>query len=264
MSSVIVTAETREQLRREVEPYAWRSYDLPSPGTTFTLPQVGEARAAFDALSIDERARIEGIERALAAHADAERATREASEVREARRRRLRAAGADVTDDVERALVRDELRDTAAIQAARRWCRSRGRAWLMLAGPVGCGKTVAAADTVAFGPDGSMWLRADALCRVFSSSYSEQQTQQQRARTVELLVIDDLGCENDPARMLGVLLDLLDHRKSAHRRPTIVTSNLTRRALQERYPDTRLASRLVESVEWIGLVGSDLRREVSP
>jgi DNA replication protein DnaC len=256
----MLTDANRDELCREVEVYAARSFPLFGDASAPHNTRTHAARAAWDALTPAGQARVADIERAQQVDRAARHAAFESAQVRDSRYQRLRDAGVEVTDAVERMLLDHELRDTDAIKSVRHWFERRQEPWMVLAGPVGCGKSVAAAAAVAYGPT-ALWLRSDALCRVFSSNYSEQRELQERVRTISLLVVDDLGAEPDPARMLLVLFDLLDARKSARRRPTIVTTNATRRALLERYPEPRLTSRLVESVQWFGLTGPDLRQE---
>lgn len=71
------------------------------------------------------------------------------------------------------------------------------------------------------------------------------------------LVIDDLGCE--PKNEIDVALaELLDAREGRAEADTIITTNLTKSALAERY-DARLVSRLQRG-ELVALRGRDRRR----
>lgn len=163
------------------------------------------------------------------------------------------------TDAMREALLAATFSETDAVKCAEAWWAERDKPWLLLSGPTGCGKSMAAASIPAEYTCAD-FMRADELVRVFSSMFGDQYEQQQKLRDASLLVIDDLGCELDSARMLPTLLDLLDSRQSARNRPTIVTTNLTPAAFRERYANDRLNSRMAELVRWEGLTGPDLRR----
>lgn len=182
----------------------------------------------------------------------------------EAQQKRIKRAertrGFRCTDAMRDALLDATYAETDAVKRARDWYASRDKPWLLLSGPTGCGKSMAAAS-IPVENYGADFVRADELVRVFASMFGELHEQQQRLRDVGLLVIDDLGCELDHARMLPALLDLLDARQSARRHPTIVTTNLTAAAFRERYANDRLNSRMAELVRWEGLTGDDMRRK---
>lgn len=163
------------------------------------------------------------------------------------------------TDAMREALVAATYTDTDAVKCARDWFAQRDKPWLVLSGPTGCGKSMAAAAVPAENRT-AMFIRADELVRLFSSMFGDQYERQQKLRDTQLLVIDDLGCELDSTRMLPALLDLLDARQSARKHPTIVTTNLTPAAFRERYANDRLNSRMAELVRWEGITSPDLRR----
>jgi DNA replication protein DnaC len=164
------------------------------------------------------------------------------------------------TDAMSESLIAGTYGVTDAVTRARTWVENRDKPWLLLSGPTGCGKTMAAAS-IAAERGYADFVRADELVRVFSSMFGDQYERQQELRDARLLVIDDLGCELDHTRMLPALLDLLDARQSARRHPTVVTTNLTPAAFRERYANDRLNSRMAELVRWEGLTGDDLRRK---
>lgn len=175
---------------------------------------------------------------------------------------RLDASGCRVDDEVRAALADPTLiaiSHTQAERAAEDWL-SRGakrEAVLVLSGPSGCGKTVALA-LVCF-THTARYVTAENVCRVFSANFGEQLEVQQHIRDAPLLAIDDVGTETDDRRMLSVLLDVLDARPSASRTPTLITTNLTKKAFAERYPNERLISRMAR-VRWEAVGGEDLRR----
>ncbi len=198
---------------------------------------------------------------ALAKKHEAERAQREIDERCDRRSARLDAAkDCRITDEVRAALVADEgLRETASLVAARAWYEDVTRKpWLVLAGNTGCGKSVAAAYTIA--RNGGLWIRAERLVRVFYANFGDQFEEQEKIRDCGLLVLDDVASELDASRMQSALIELLDARKS-RRQCTVVTTNLSKTAFAARYGNERLISRLHESVLWVGDGASaDMRR----
>lgn len=182
-------------------------------------------------------------------------------EWRKSRDKRIeRIEGFRCTDSMREALLASTYSETDAVKRANAWWADRDKPWLLLSGPTGCGKSMAAASIPADNCRAT-FMRADELVRVFSSMFGEQYEAQQKVRDCNLLVLDDLGCELDASRMLPALLDLLDARQSARKHPTIVTSNLTAAAFRDRYANDRLNSRMAELVRWEGLTGEDLRRK---
>lgn len=175
--------------------------------------------------------------------------------------RKFAESGCAVTDGVFAALRADTLSETPATIALANWWEQRRKLekpWLVLSGPAGVGKTVAVAHML--WTLGGRFVRADELVRLFASMFGEQYEKQQELRDAHSLVIDDVGGELDHTRMLPALLDLLDSRKSAYNRPTIVTTNLGKKDFAARYSNERLMSRMAESVHWVSLSGEDLRR----
>ena len=67
----------------------------------------------------------------------------------------------------------------------------------------------------------------------------------QEARNAPLLIIDDLGCEVESATNKAIINDLIANRYS-HRKPTIITSNLSMEELQSRYKD-RMYERILQT-----------------
>lgn len=187
-----------------------------------------------------------------------ERKMRETNAQRE-RARRYSEAGFRLPDHVAAALHAGELEATDAMKRVREWYRSPTRsAWLCLSSGAGTGKTVAGADL--YCSTYGRWATAGEIVRVFSAMFGEQYELQEKYRNARLLVIDDVGTESDAARMLNVLLELLDARPSAAATPTLITTNLTRKAFAERYANERLMSRLAQLVQWASVSGSDMRR----
>ena len=73
----------------------------------------------------------------------------------------------------------------------------------------------------------------------------------------DLLIIDDLGTEFTNAFVASQLFSCISERDLG-RRPTIISTNLSLRDIQNRYSD-RVFSRLTSSYELCKLTGRDIR-----
>jgi len=149
-----------------------------------------------------------------------------------------------------------------ALDAAREFAADP-TGWLVFTGPYGCGKTHLAAaianDRVARGlpvlfvvvPDLLDYLRAS-YAPNSPASYDERFDQ---VRTIELLVLDDLGTQNTTPWAAEKLYQLLNYRYYA-KLPTVITTNQT---LWDMEP--RLASRLKDQglVKLVPIQSSDFR-----
>lgn len=143
------------------------------------------------------------------------------------------------------------------------------RLCLVLQGAVGVGKTWAAfalgdraarngatvAAHVVF--DYLTAAREHVVGRVAADQVSDRQRLLDRARTVELLILDDLGAEKGSEWAQSYLTALLDTRVSLGLR-TIVTTNTDSNRIKEIYGG-RFASRLYGSATVITISGPDLR-----
>jgi DNA replication protein DnaC len=176
------------------------------------------------------------------------------------RSERLTRSGCRVPDDVRRAIIAGNVEHRHATQALMAWYTNTQRtAAFVMSGTTGCGKTVAIA-TLAAQWD-TLYLGADDVNRIFSANFGEQLAKQERIRdTNALLVLDDVGTEIDGARMLPTLLEIINARASATFTPTVIATNLTKKAFAERYPNERLLSRMAR-VQWTTVQGEDLRRQ---
>lgn len=76
-------------------------------------------------------------------------------------------------------------------------------------------------------------------------------------READLLILDDLGGEKVSDFSLQELFTLINHRIN-HRRPLVVSTNLSPKALEEVYT-ARIFSRLMGSARLIKLEGDDIR-----
>lgn len=133
---------------------------------------------------------------------------------------------------------------STALKAAQHYAHTLN-GWFLLMGGYGCGKTHLAAavahQVVSLGigaifltvPDLLDWLRSS-----FSDSDTSFEERFNEIRNVRLLVLDDLGTQNATAWAREKLFQLIDHRY-IHRLPTVITTNLNLREIDE-----RIASRL--------------------
>ena len=127
------------------------------------------------------------------------------------------------------------------------------RGWLVLCGPYGCGKS-----HLAYAVAGA-YLRArhgvyvstvpdllDALRRSFDGKKGEEPFERRfdLVRNAELLVLDDLGAQNDTPWAAEKLYQIVDHR---YRRklPMIITTNVNLYAPQGRI-EPRILSRILD------------------
>ena len=176
---------------------------------------------------------------------------------RQRREAHLQQSRACVTDAMREAIVDGSLSPTEAVQAVARWLERRPTPWLILSGKPDSGKSGAAA--AALGDHGGRWFSSNEVVHAFAGMFGEALTAQQQAKDASLLVIDELGGEDEPARMVSALLQLLNARNSASRTPVIATTNLTFDALAKRYANERVRSRFNELVSWVPISPASLR-----
>lgn len=177
------------------------------------------------------------------------------------RRDNLRAQRVPLRDEIAAAIVTDKgLRETRSMQLVKRWLTTHNPPpVLVLHGGTGCGKTVAAGYVIAF--TGGRFRSAARLARVFAANFGAPAEEQDELLTWSTLVIDDLGGEANPEILASALLEVLDVRQGG-RRMTLITTNLDRDLVIERYRNERLASRLSDPrvVSWCADSGPDLRK----
>lgn len=141
---------------------------------------------------------------------------------------------------------------------------------LMFLGNVGTGKTFAAcciANALIEKGYRALVATASDLIRAVKNPYTEAETFQ-RIREVELLVIDDIGTQNNSERDLKLLFDIVDTRKRA-KKPLIITSNLSVKELKDTsdYNRHRVYNRINElcscPISPIILTGDSIRDEIA-
>ena len=149
----------------------------------------------------------------------------------------------------------------AAVPAANRWLK--GAHDLYLEGPVGVGKSRLASslanEAVSLGASAAFFDVSDLLDRARAFEFGDGTNPIPQARSVDILVLDDVGSgEKASNYTLRVLLGLYNHRLANSRR-TILTSNLGLDSLSQWLQDDRLSSRIVGSAEVVVMSGDDYR-----
>jgi chromosomal replication initiation ATPase DnaA len=185
----------------------------------------------------------------------AERETRrqlEREEALKARSREFVARG--MPRRVADIVVSGRAESTAALRAAKAWWGQRERTILVLSGPRGCGKTVAA-GWVCAQESNAEFLPASQLARI--GLYDEQRFRALRAWRV--LVLDDLGLEySDQKGAFLSLLDALVDARSADESRTVITTNLPSQEFVMRYGE-RIADRMREAGLFVEIADASLR-----
>lgn len=189
-------------------------------------------------------------------HSEMNRIEQQWEEVRRAERvlNKLKSAGVGERT-IESMSV---LKETAAVVAVREWTPNP-TTWLLLAGSVGTGKTVAAAwclKTMADLDRSVAFTRAGELARL--SGFDEGARQLSRLKEVRYLVVDDLGTECANQWGQSILHELFDHRHEAKLK-TIITSNLKRTDARARLGD-RMSDRVQGDGKIAWLEGKSLRQ----
>lgn len=141
-------------------------------------------------------------------------------------------------ETVETTPVTQRVREYLAHEAPRGRC-------LMLMGPTGTGKTMAAVCALrACSSEGRFVFTPDLVSTVTAGAFQERHGALKLAKQAELLVVDDLGAEQAKSGGLGATtIDELLVQREAELLPTIITTNLVVDELRARLTD-RLVDRL--------------------
>ena len=154
-------------------------------------------------------------------------------------------------------LASDDIQQTRAVKATRLWLATE-QPVLVLSGPCGRGKTVACADALL--RQHGRYARASDVARLFLASFGDDvELREKLIHEPQLLVLDDIGTELRADLMSVALIEAVDARRRGQR--TILITNLSRAAFEQRYADERLHSRLAQAATWIIDPGADLRRQ---
>lgn len=138
------------------------------------------------------------------------------------------------------AIVHDRCEPTRALQLVQPWVAG----WLpvmALLGETDAGKTIAAGWALARMP--GLYIEANELARRRRAAFGGPDAVFDRAVRAQLLVVDELGAEDDAAAASAALHEVINRRQRGRR--TLLLGNLDARAFVERY-DARTISRLRE------------------
>lgn len=139
---------------------------------------------------------------------------------------------------------------------------------IIFGGPPGPGKTTIAAIILKYLARAGWpcWMTSlgeivENIQRSWNSDDEHTAEFLQKCRTVDFLLIDDLGKEHTgPSGFSSTIFDNLIRYRVQHRLPTFVTTNLTRKTIKERYGDALLS--LIEGKCTVVTVnGTDIRKE---
>ena len=92
----------------------------------------------------------------------------------------------------------------------------------------------------------------------FGRQYSGERTYEQELLETDLLIIDDLGVEFSTQFTVSCVYNILNSRILS-RRPTIISTNLTPRELEEKYTQ-RITSRIIGNFVSLRFTGKDIRQ----
>lgn len=187
---------------------------------------------------------------------DAELARYERRRERERREELLRTSGVAEVLSAHGldAVVRDRCEPTRALELVQQWLASP---WpvMLLCGPPGTGKTVAAAWALAARP--GRYVELERLCQLRRERYGDPGETYWRCLQAEMLVVDELGAEEDRARGVATLHEVIDRRQRCPRR-TMLLGNLDASQLRARY-DERTLDRLREVAVIRAVTGTSMR-----
>lgn len=165
----------------------------------------------------------------------------------------------------------DPGRQPVAMKAAREYAgdwnqvRAQGR-WLFLSGPVGTGKTALAygilQELLTQGVSGLAETVPELMDHLRPGRDDQSYERLEALKTIDLLVLDDLGAQKDTDWVTERLFIILDARYR-EMRPTILTSNEHLESL-ERVPGwKRIVDRILESAQLLRMTGPSRRVETA-
>lgn len=148
------------------------------------------------------------------------------------------------------------IQETESLQEVKKFSDEVDALFLILAGGLGVGKTVAAAWATDSYQLSALFVDATEIAR--ASWYDNEAYG--RWERVDLLVIDDLGVEYaDKKGGFTMQLDGLLNSRYNNGLKTIITTNLTLERFKERYSE-RVMDRIHECGRFVELRGRNLRR----
>jgi DNA replication protein DnaC len=150
-----------------------------------------------------------------------------------------------------------------ALQEARAFHPKRSNLYLW--GPCGTGKTHLASGIAAKwfweGARVDFWKPPALMRHMRVKEADEQERRIERASTVPLFVLDDLGVGMATEFYNQILWEIIDNRDMTKRNGLIITSNLSLAALAEKLGDDRLPSRIEGLCKIVKIEGKDYRQE---
>jgi hypothetical protein len=167
------------------------------------------------------------------------------------RYKRLIDAGVPKLDALIQLRVLDV--ECKSVQAVAAW---NGEGTLVLSGPVGASKSIAAAHWLDKPHDRRLWVDAK---RLRSTEWSETRELFERATTVGALVIDDYGARGMTSKLAEELLIPILTARVGDLLPTVVTTNRSR----AEFGDPRVVDRVLQMGRWVELRGES-RRSTPP
>lgn len=199
-----------------------------------------------------------------------DRAEREAE-----REQRLRASGivTALTDDDLDALIRGKLAlQTNALDSVRRWVNARSTgsfafSVLVLLGLRGVGKSVAAGELLGdHGP--GCYCSAEALRASFKATNGPDRELFKRALRTRVLVVDEIGREDDAMSADAMLFDVVNARRGRGRDHasrdqlwTLLLGNISEKDFRERY-DPSTVDRIEQQGVILRATGPNLRERL--
>lgn len=156
---------------------------------------------------------------------------------------------------VRQALARPQPSEVMA--KAEAWLAS-ARAWLVLAGDTGTGKSVAAGHALVVASQARQsvaWVTSAGFATAVGGFSGQAECE--RLKHVDVMVLDDFGAEHMTPFSVSVLFEVLHHRHEDGRR-TILTTNLDREQLRARL-GPRLADRVANDCYYVVVTGASLR-----
>jgi DNA replication protein DnaC len=224
------------------------------------LERTEEGRAQLAA----ERARREAAERKARAHEEAQKFYAKVNAADAAHlpdEAGLRGVALDDEPTPTEALA--AFREAMVWRGPRRYGRGARGLVRLVAGPPGTGKSCALAWVTM--RHGGVYATAAAIVATPRNGWSANEEKWERWLAVDLLAIDEVGCERgDPAAIVYLLGERYNQGRA-----TLLAGNLKRVEFQQRYADERLADRLVNGqghggaatgLAWyVGVKGESLR-----
>jgi hypothetical protein len=167
---------------------------------------------------------------------------------------RAEAARVPLDEDVRRYALLAEPPPSQALDVVRQFLAwraarsaalggARAKALVVMLSPAGGGKTTAGAWALTWHRESALYVTAAEVSASPRTSYTDTHAPWKARITPDLLVLDEVGLERDPAPVVALMLERL-----AASRATIVTGNLTPAQFVARYADERLDTRLAQQL----------------